>query len=521
MMHMTRSRFRLPISRLKLNLLANFAGSGWAGLMQLAFIPLYIRFLGIEAYGLIGFYLTLQAALQILDFGLSPTMNREMARYSVQPERASEARDFVRTLEVGYWALGLLIGAAIAAAAPFIATHWIQAEALPVDTVRQAIVLMAALSVLQWPLTLYQGGLIGLQRQMQLNAIQIGISTLTYGGAVLVVWLISPTLTAFLGWQILTNALRVGLVTMLLWRSLPRSNREPRFDAGLIRRVWRFAAGMSGITVSALVLTQLDKLILSKLLSLELFGYYSLAWVAGNTIALIVNPVFNVVFPGLSALVAVGDTQALTRFYHRSAQLMAVVVAPVAAVLVLFAYDIFGLWTGNALATRNVAPIASFLVFGSTLNSLMVLPYALQLAHGWTGLGLRINIFLIAILVPTVLVLAARYGPVGAAAVWPMLNGLYLLIGAPLTHRRLLKREGRRWLIEDVGLPLAGTIGIAWAGRELVVAAGPLPALGTIFSLGIVWLATFAAAALAANQIRAWAFSQLARVRMIRRAPPA
>ncbi len=66
----------------KRNIIANFAGQGWAALMALAFVPLYIKFLGIEAYGLIGFFAMLQGAFQILDFGLSQTMNREMARYS-------------------------------------------------------------------------------------------------------------------------------------------------------------------------------------------------------------------------------------------------------------------------------------------------------------------------------------------------------------------------------------------------------------------------------------------------------
>src|ERR1700674_2796509 len=113
-------------SGFKLDLAANFAGVGWSFLMQIVCIPLYLRFLGIEAYGLIGFYLMLQAILQVLDFGLSPTMNREMARYSVQPEKAAEARDLVRTLETGYWLIGIAIGAGMVAAAPVIATDWIK-----------------------------------------------------------------------------------------------------------------------------------------------------------------------------------------------------------------------------------------------------------------------------------------------------------------------------------------------------------------------------------------------------------
>src|SRR5271169_2176126 len=119
-------------SRLKLNLAANFVGTGWYVLLQLVCVPLYLKFLGIEAYGLIGFYLILQTGLQVLDFGLSPTMNREMARYSVQPEKSAEARDLVRTLEIGYWLIGIVIGAAIMWAAPWLSTRWIKAGSFPV-----------------------------------------------------------------------------------------------------------------------------------------------------------------------------------------------------------------------------------------------------------------------------------------------------------------------------------------------------------------------------------------------------
>ena len=95
------------MTRLRKNLIANFAGQGAATLIQLAITPVYIRWLGVEAYGLIGFQVTLQALMQVLDFGLSPTINRELARYSALPDKAQESRDFVRTLEVGYWLIGV------------------------------------------------------------------------------------------------------------------------------------------------------------------------------------------------------------------------------------------------------------------------------------------------------------------------------------------------------------------------------------------------------------------------------
>jgi hypothetical protein len=115
------------MTQYKSNLFANFAGSGVAALLQLAFIPFYIKFLGIEAYGLIGFYIMLQAVLQLLDLGLGPTMNREMAQYSVQPDMVREARDFTRTLDIGYWILGI----SRARQPLIIAARWINTGTMP------------------------------------------------------------------------------------------------------------------------------------------------------------------------------------------------------------------------------------------------------------------------------------------------------------------------------------------------------------------------------------------------------
>lgn len=513
-------RFDLPVSRLKLNLLANFAGTGWSSLMGLIFVPLYIRFMGIEAYGLVGVYIALQSMLQILDFGLSPTMNREMARYSVQPEKAGEARDLVRTLEIGYWAIGLAIGAVIYALAPLIATHWIQAATLPTSVVRAAVVGMGVLSALQWPLTFYQGGLMGLQRQLTLNALLITMSTLRNGGAALILWLVSPTITAFFAWQIAVSAVQVSLVTLLLWRSLPVADHDPHFQPSLLKNISRFAAGMSGITLTGLILTQLDKVILSNLLSLEMFGYYTLAGIVSNGLAMMAGPVFNAVFPQLSALVAKGDIEGTKRFYHRSAQVMAVAILPAALLVAFFAFDILRLWTGSVVTAQNAAPIASVLVIGSALNSLMVLPYALQLAHGWTSLGLRLNLGFILMMVPAIFLLATYYGPVGAATTWVGLNGLYVLVGAPLTHRRLLKGEGRRWLVEDVCLPVSGAVLVSWAGHVLAARANPLSTVGTLFSLAATLVGAFMAVVIITPALRSWARYQLTRLRITYATPP-
>jgi O-antigen/teichoic acid export membrane protein len=216
-------------------------------------------------------------------------------------------------------------------------------------------------------------------------------------------------------------------------------------------------------------------------------------------------------FPRFSALAA-GTQDALKDLYYRCTQLMAVLILPLAAVLALFSTEILQLWTRNAEVARNAGPIMALLVVGSALNGLMTLPYALQLAHGWTSIGLRIAVFLLIISVPAVWLMAKYYGAVGAAFVWPGLNGIYMLVGVPLTHRRLLKGGAWRWLGE-VSLPLVPILLIALIGKGLVADSMSPPV--AICTLSVLLFCATGAAALVSPSIRLWLFDQVTRAKIV------
>ena len=110
---------------LKKNMTANLAGSFWQALMLFIFIPIYIKFVGIESWGLIGLFATLQAMSGLLDLGISNTLNREMARLSALQGREQEMRNLIRTLETLYWSIAVFVGIIVLALSPVIAHHWL------------------------------------------------------------------------------------------------------------------------------------------------------------------------------------------------------------------------------------------------------------------------------------------------------------------------------------------------------------------------------------------------------------
>jgi O-antigen/teichoic acid export membrane protein len=496
----------MPASLLTRNIIANFTGKIWQSLMAFMFIPLYIKFLGIESYGVIGIFATIQAMCGVLDMGLSSTLNREMARLSVLQGREQEMRNLVRTLELIYWGIAIFIGIIVMVLSPFIAHYWIKAGKLSSETVNRVLMLVGFTMALQWPANFYSGGIRGLQRQVLLNVVNGVMSTIRAVGAVLVLWLISPTIQGFFLWQIGASALNTYLLAWFLWCRLPQGSESACFEKRLLRSVWQFAAGMTGITFLAMLLTQLDKVILSKMLSLERFGYYTLACVVCSGLSMIVAPIFDTVFPRFSALAIMQDNSSLRELYHTCTQLMAVLILPAAITLAFFSHEILFVWTGNMLTAQNTSPIVSVLVIGTALNALMYLPYTLQLAYGWTGIGIKICLFLIVVLVPAIIMLTNYYGPVGAACAWVALNIIYMMIGIPLTHHRLLRGEAKKWFY-DIVYPSVSALTVVWIGRHLFT--NFISTTRIVLPVAIVFLCAFISAVISSQRVRGLIGSRL------------
>lgn len=494
---------------LKQNIISNFAGQGWSFIVGMVAIPLYIKFLGIEGYGLIGFYTALQATFNsFLDFGLSITINRELARYTALPDKIGQTRDLVRTVEIGYWIIGFLIGSGVCLSASLIANYWIQAENISTVTIRSTVILMGIVTFIQWPLTFYQGGLLGLQRMVLLNTVGVIFNTLRAAGAIILVWNFSPALIVFFLWQAIISIFQVGITAFLLWQSLPPSDHAPTFRIKLLTDTWRFTAGMTATSFVAFFLGQADKVILSKFLTLEFFGYYSLAATLNSQFQLIGAQVFRPLFPRFAALIASNATDELRSLYHKSCQFISVTILPIAAIVSLFSHQLIYIWIQDQTTAMMTAPIVTLLFVGTALYNLSDVPYSLSVAYGWTRLGFFQQLISTLLLVPLMIILSLRLGGVGAALTKVILSLAYVIFIPPIVHRRfsVLKGELQKFYVSDMGFPLFAVLIAAGAGFWMM--PDTLPNIQFLLAMVLITLLTFGVAVLSAREMRAWAFEQ-------------
>jgi O-antigen/teichoic acid export membrane protein len=263
--------------------------------------------------------------------------------------------------------------------------------------------------------------------------------------------------------------------------------------------VWRFGAAFSANSLANLALLQGDKIILSALLPLAMFGYYTLAQRLASGLYAVIVAVDGAIFPRFSGAVATGDESEVARVYHRGAQIMTVLLAPLAVVGALFSRQLLMLWTHDAATVSNTHVVLTLLVCGMLLHAFVQAPFYLQWAYGWWRLISAANAVLLLTILPLYVVMARTFAAPGAAVVWVLLNIAYAGT-VPLMHRRFLRGEQRRWIINDVGLPLAGALAVAGAAYWLLPSG--LGALQTLLYLGVAGLVTTAATASLASEIR-------------------
>jgi O-antigen/teichoic acid export membrane protein len=451
---------------LRWELLANLGGAGWGAAVQIFCIPVYLALLGLERYALIAFATALLLAVKALDLGLSHTLNRELARRTaLGGGEIAGARELLRTMEFAYTALGALLGGAIVLAAPLIATRWFGESTLGVPAVATTVRLIGFLVVVQWPLSLYQGALLGLRRATVMNLAAAIAASLAGGGAVALLLWGDRSLATYLRWQIGVAAAHTLIVGVLAHRALPAAARPARLRLGAITGLRATTLHIGGLTLSMLLLLQADKLLASRWLPLDSYGSYMLGAAIASGLAVLGVPVFATLLPRLSTLAAHGDRAALRAEFVRGTHLVAVLVFPAMIACALLARDLLELWTHDPSIARAAAPAAAALLVGTGTGALLQLVVALQLGTGRTRLGIAINVLLLCALLPLGAA-GAKHGAVGVAVVWCALMIVAALAGGAMVVRRQLGDGALRWLAKDVG---------AASLAMLIVAAGLRP----------------------------------------------
>jgi len=457
----------------------------WTAVIGIIVTPVYIRLIGVESFGLVAFYTSLSAALIILDLGLSTAISRQLSIMSADGSSLTDKRDLLFSIERVYWAIAIVLGVLIISLSYPIAAYWVKSRELPVTIIRNTVILMGVAFSFQWPNSIYIGSLTGLQQQSKTAIVNITYTTMRVVIMLIALKFISATIECFFIVQTGITVIQSILFRTITWRQLHLANHRPHFSHLQLNKIKRFAAGITGISIVSFALTQIDKLVVSKMVLLEYVGYYNLAFVLANVMVTIVSPMQTVFFPKFSALAAADRQNELSELFYTTSRWIAIIVIPIATLFIVFGEQILLLWTHNPILTEQTAPILRFAALGTVFNTLMWGPYFYMLARGITRFTIYQNIIASLILTPLLFWWTARYGAVGASLVWVVTNFGYVIISLPLFYHYYFKGSLMHWYINNLIKPAALAVPLVLLTKLLLDNAD---FHYTIFSFGLVVL---------------------------------
>ena len=437
---------------LRRNILANTAGQLYATLIGILMVPLYIRSMGAEAYGLVGFYTMLQGWFMLLDMGLTPTIGRETARFNGGATDPLALRSLLRAFEGIFVAVALVGALALIAGAPWVAGHWLEVQQLDIFEVQHAVMLMAPIVALRWVCGLYRGAVTGFEKIVWLSGFNIVIATLRFVLVLPYMMVYGATPTQFFVYQLAIAIVEVLWLGSKTYRLLPAVQQRVHWQFQPLRGVMRFALSAAFTSAVWVLATQADKLVVSGAVPLAEFGYFTLAVLVASGIAVLSSPITGAMLPRLTRLSAMGDESGLIRLYRGATQGVAVVVVPVVLLLSVFPEQVLTAWTGSETLATRAAPVLTLYAVGNGILALAAFPYFLQVARGDLNLHVIGNLIFVLLFVPLLLLAVGRFGMLGAGYAWIVANLVPFLAFLPLVHKRFLKGLHLRWLTQDIGI---------------------------------------------------------------------
>ena len=475
--------YRYPAQlRTASNLLTNV----YSLVVGILFVPLYINHIGIEAYGIIGAFNGITTFLWLFDFGVTTNINREMAKF-YESEDKRDLLDLKKTLEIVCYGLSGAIAVFLSGFIALLAFYWFNSDRFTPQYLFSVLSILAFSLVLQFPIAFYTGGLLGLNKQVPLNFINIFINTLKCIGSYVAVFYFDDKIHAFLIFQAALAIVQLLILKTALAKFTAIESYQGKFKREILRRLKKFTSELFANNVVIILLMQSDKVVLSRVLTLEDFGYYMLAYsITTMTVGIFSNSVTNVIFPNFSRLVAADNREELIRNFHLSTQLMAWGMVSIATVLVFFAQEILTIWARNPAVAAKTSPLLAVWAVGIGLNTLTLIPYYLQLAYGRSNISFRFNLVSLIINVPALIVSSHFYGAFGAALCWVVLNLVYLFTFIPVIRNSFLAFSLGEWYFKDV-LPLLFVgVGLGAAFRWLI--PHDLSHIYLFFSIGVCFL---------------------------------
>lgn len=435
------------------NTLWNLAGQIAPLLAAVFAIPLLIKVLGIERFGLLTLAWMVIGYFSLFDLGLGRALIKLVSE-KLGAGRSEEIPEVFWTALVMMGLLGIVGGGVTLAL-----TEWLVTDALNIPLELQAeTVVTFQLLALSVPVVIITTGLRGVleayQRFDLVNLIRVPMGILTFLGPVAVLPFsnhLDVIVMVLLGLRIVISVLHV----LLCERVVPGLFRRIAYSRRHLRPMLGFGGWMTVTNVAGPMMVYLDRFVIGSVLSLAAVAYYVTPYEVITKLLVIPGALAGVLFPAFSASLAGGERLRAVSLFSAGVRWVFLAMFPVVLLMTVFGSEVLRLWLSGDFAKSSTA-VLQWLAAGVLLNGMVQIPFAFIQSAGRPDLTAKLHVIELPLYLFGLWISISQWGLVGAAVAWTLRAGFdalaMILISIWLENdlRHALKKDG---LIIALALP--------------------------------------------------------------------
>ena len=292
--------------------------------------------------------------------------------------------------------------------------------------------------VFQLLFNFYFGGLLSLEKQIKANIYSILFGLFRNGIVILIIWY-KPNLSSFLIWQSLISLIFAIALRNSLYKEIKGSiSYIFEINIKILRKIRPFLVGVFLIMIVSIINTQLDKIIISKMMDSKSLAYYTLSVTISMGLIRLINPIAVASLPRFTFLFSVKENKEIIKMYKLLSTFISAIIFPALTILFFYSEKIIWIWTGDDLIAYNAAITLPWLAAGFGLLSLQYLPFNIAMANGYTKLNNILGLLSICISVPGYWLCFQNYGIRGISIAFFIIQAITSLIYINLINYKFI-----------------------------------------------------------------------------------
>lgn len=404
------------VQRLTRNTLWNLLGQGLPLAAAVFAIPILVRHLGTDRFGILTLVWMAIGYFSVFDLGLGRALTKLVAG-KLGSREVSDIPALVWTTIYLMIVLGLLGMSLLWLLAQPLVEHLLNIPASMQTEALNAFRLLG-LSIPIVVLTSALRGFLEAKEEFGLvNLVRVPMGLATFVGPLLVlpfsISLVPVTCVLLL---IRMAALLVHWQMCLSVMPTLRGRIPLRRDISLA--LLTFGGWMTVTNLVGPMMVYMDRFLIGGLVSMAAVAYYVAPYELITKLLIFPMAISGVLFPAFSASMGRGDVDC-GPLYWLGIKVVFLVLFPCALLTTLFAGEILNLWLGPVFSAAGT-PVLQLLTAGVLVNSLAFIPFALIQSAGRPDITAKLHFIELPFYVFGIWILVTHYGLVGVALAWSL-----------------------------------------------------------------------------------------------------